>query len=456
MPIRPDIASVLVVDDEPLIRDTLAEYLQGQGFRVAVAASGEAALAAIKKSPFDIVVCDINLPGLDGIEVLERLSRSNPETLVLLITAYATVESAVEAFHKGASDYLMKPILLHEVSQKIRRLLTQRKLAQENQWLRRELNRETDLGDLIVGKHPAMRAALLLAQKVGPTPSTVLILGEGGTGKKMLARAIHKFAHPAGDGRFLAVNCAGVPGESLENQLFGHVQGAYGGAISDQPGLFVHAGAGTIFLDEIGELPPGTQAKLLRAIEQREIVPLGANEPVPVHARVIAASHRDLSAEAAAGRFREDLLVRLKTVTIALPPLRDRREDIPEFVDHLVAKHSKAMGKRFVGASREAIELLSRYPWKGNVRELDNAIQRAIILGDGPLIRPADLSPDIAPSPDDPSAVDDLNAAAARFEKQHIERILRQIADKREAAKRLGIGLSSLYRKIEQYSIGDR
>lgn len=456
MPIRNESSSILIVDDEPLIRETLAEYLQGQGFRVAVAASGEAALAAVKKSAFEVVVCDINLPGLDGIEVLERLSRSNPETLVLLITAYATVESAVEAFHKGASDYLMKPILLHEVSQKIRRLLTQKRLSQENQWLRRELNLQTDLGDMVVGKNPAMRAALQLAQKVGPTQSTVLLLGEDGTGKKMMARTIHKFSQTSTESRFFAVNCAGISSESLENQLFGHVQGAYGGATSDQPGLFVHAGGGTIFLDEIGELPLGTQAKLLRAIEQREIVPLGANEPVTVFARILASTNRNLAEDVQAGRFRADLHVRLSTVTIVLPPLRDRREDIPEFVEHLIAKHSRSMGKRFAGASREAVEMLVRYPWKGNVRELDNAIQRAMILGDGPLIRPADLSPDIAPSPDDPSAVDDLNTATTRFEKLHIERILRQTADKREAAKRLGIGLSSLYRKIEQYGIGER
>ncbi len=454
MPVRNESARLLIVDDEQLIRETLAEYLTGQGYVAEVAASGEEALAQVRKSPFDVVICDINLPGLDGIEVLERLSRSNPETLVILITAYATVESAVEAFHKGASDYFMKPILLHEVSQKVQRLLKQRQLSRENQWLRRELHVQAEIGDMVVGKSPAMRTAMQLAQKVGPTPSTVLILGEGGTGKKLMARAIHKFSQSSGESRFLSVNCAGVPGESLENQLFGHVQGAFSGAISDQPGLFVHAGAGTIFLDEIAELPLGTQAKLLRAIEQREIVPLGANEPVTIFTRVITATNRDLKNEVQEGRFRADLYFRLSMVTIELPALRDRSEDIPEFVEHLIAKHSRSMGKRFAGASREAIDLLMRYPWKGNIRELDNAIQRAIILGDGPLIRINDLPPDIAPNPEDPSAVDDLNAAATRFEKQHIERILRQTADKRIAAKRLGIGLSSLYRKIEQYGIG--
>ncbi|QEL16491.1 sigma-54-dependent transcriptional regulator [Limnoglobus roseus] len=451
---KPEPASVLIVDDEPLIRETLAEYLQQQSFRVATAENGEVALANVRKRAFDVVICDINLPGLDGLEVLERLSRSNPETFVLLITAYATVDSAVEAFQKGASDYLMKPILLHEVSQKIRRLMVQKSISQENQWLRRELNRQTDAADMVVGRSPAMQAAVQLARKVGPTPSTVLLLGESGTGKKLMARTIHRAAQPAKgpEKRFVAVNCAATPGERLENQLFGHCKGAYAGADADQAGLF--AQPGTVFLDEIGELSPGTQAKLLRAIEQHEILPIGANEPVPTAARLIAATNKDLQQEVAAGRFREDLLYRLNTVTILLPPLRERREDIPEFVEHLVAKHAGAMSKRFAGANREAMELLVRYPWKGNVRELDNAIQRAIILGDGPLIRPTDLSPDIAPDPADPSAVDDLNAAAARFEKQHIERILRQTPDKREAAKRLGIGLSSLYRKIEQLGIG--
>jgi DNA-binding NtrC family response regulator len=457
MPNRVEATSVLIVDDEQLIRETLAEFLQGQGFRVATAASGEHALSTIRKNPFDVVICDINLPGLDGLEVLERVSRSNPETFVLLITAYATVDTAVEAFHKGASDYLMKPIILHEVSQKIRRLMTQKEIARENQWLRRELNRQADAGDMVVGRSPAMQTAMQLAQKVGPTPSTVLILGESGTGKKLMAKAVHRFAQAGGvESRFLAVNCAAIPGERLETQLFGHRKGAFPGADADQAGLFVYAGTGTIFLDEIGELPLGTQAKLLRAIEQKEILPIGANEPVPVSTRVIAATHKNLQDEVAAGRFREDLFYRLNIVTLTLPPLRDRREDIPEFVEYLVAKHAQAMGKRFVGASREAVELLIRYPWKGNVRELDNAIQRAIILGDGPLIRPSDLPPDIAPNPTDPSAVDDLNEAAARFEKLHIERILRQTPDKREAAKRLGIGLSSLYRKIEQYGIGEK
>ena len=446
---------VLVVDDESVIRDNLAEFLHQEGFTVAACGSGEEAAEKASAQRFDVAICDINLPGMDGIEVLEKFARISPETAVLLITAYATVESAVEAFQKGAHDYLMKPILLHEVLGKLRRLLRHRDVVRENQWLRRELHREADGGEMVAGKSQAMRRAIELARKVGPTPSTVLILGESGTGKELLARAVHRFAQTAKptDGRFIAVNCAAIPHDLLENQLFGHRKGAFTGAEKDQAGVFAHAGAGTVFLDEIGELPPPTQAKLLRAIEQKEIFPVGANEPVRVGARVLAATNKDLAAEAAAGRFREDLFYRLNVVSICLPPLRERREDIPELVEFLLAKHTRAMGKRVAGVSHEAMKILAAHPWKGNVRELDNALQRAVILGDGPLVTPADLPPDLGPPPGDPFAVDDLNIAVERFEKLHIERMLRQAADKRDAAKRLGISLSSLYRKIEQYGV---
>jgi DNA-binding NtrC family response regulator len=453
------VPSVLVVDDEPVIRDTLAEFLQHEGFAVAACGTGEEALERAGRHRFDVTLCDINLPGLDGIEVMERLAKITPETFVLLITAYATVETAVEAFQKGASDYLMKPIILHEVLGKIRRLLRQRDLFRENLWLRRELNRDAEAGELVTGRSPAMRQALELARKVGPAPSTVLILGESGTGKELLARAVHRFAQAARptDGRFLAVNCAAIPADLLENQLFGHRKGAFTGADRDSAGVFVHAGQGTVFLDEIGELPLGTQAKLLRAIEQKEVFPVGANEPVKVDARILAATNKDLAREVAEGRFREDLYYRLNVVSIRLPPLRERREDIPDLVDHLLARHARSMGKKVAGVSHEAMQLLLAHPWKGNVRELDNALQRAVILGEGPLVTPADLPPDIAPQPADPLGVEDLGTAVERFERLHIERILRHTPDKREAARRLGIGLSSLYRKIEQYGIaGDR
>jgi DNA-binding NtrC family response regulator len=447
-------ATILIVDDEPIIRDTLAEYLGQEGFAVTTCGTGEDALEQAGARRFDVALCDVQLPDLDGIELLERLLKISPDTFVLLITAYATVENAVEAFQRGAHDYLMKPILLDEVLSKIRRLLGYRDLYLENQWLRRELNRNQECEE-IRGRSPAMQRVFEMVRKVAPTRSTVLITGESGTGKELIARAIHQQSDGGRDPgtRFLAVNCAAIPHDLLENQLFGHRKGAFTGADRDQPGLFVHAGAGTVFLDEIGELSQATQAKLLRAIEQKEVLPVGANEPVQVEARILAATNKDLRREVEQGRFREDLFYRLNVVCIQVPPLRQRREDIPELVEFLLARHARSLGKRITGVSHETMQLLLACRWKGNVRELDNALQRAVILGEGPLITPADLPPDLAPVPDDPALVDDLGEAVKRFEKQHIERLLRQTADKKEAAKRLNMGLSSLYRKIADLEI---
>jgi DNA-binding NtrC family response regulator len=296
-----------------------------------------------------------------------------------------------------------------------------------------------------------------MVRKVGPTRSTVLIIGESGTGKELVARALHRagaerLGPPAQ--RFVAVNCAAIPHDLLENQLFGHRKGAFTGADRDQPGVFVHAGAGTVFLDEVAEMPLATQAKLLRAIEEKEVLPVGAAEPVHVEARVLAATNKDLTREVEAGRFREDLYYRLNVVCIRVPPLRERREDVPALVEFLLARHARALGKRIHGVTHEAMQLLRTCRWRGNVRELDNALQRAAILGEGPLVTPADLPPDLAPVEGDPALVDDLGEAVKRFEKQHVERVLRAAPDKKEAARRLGMGLSSLYRRITELGIG--
>ncbi len=444
-------AAILVVDDEPLIRNTLAEFLTLEGYEVETVGDGEQALKAASERRFDLAICDVQLPGIDGVELLERLLRISPETFVLLITAYGTVENAVEAFKRGAHDYLMKPLLFDEVLGKIRHLLRYRDLHRENQWLRRELHKEYDF-DQIVGRSPAIKAVLATAVKVARTKSNVLIVGESGTVKELIARAIHHQS-AARDQRFIAVNCAAIPHDLMENQLFGHKKGAFTGADRDHDGIFAHVGEGTIFLDEIAELSLGTQAKLLRAIEQKEILPVGAAEPIQVNARVLAASNRDLAQAVEEGRFRDDLYYRLNVVTITLPPLRDRREDIPELVEFLLAKHVRAMGKRIAGVDHEAMRILLSAPWKGNVRELDNALQRAVILGEGPLITPADLPPGLAPSPE-VCLSDDFREAVAHFERRHLERVLRETPDKKEAAGRLGLALRSLYRKIEELGIG--
>jgi DNA-binding NtrC family response regulator len=456
MPLRTtaNSARILVVDDEAPIRDTLAEFLTQEGFSVEACGSGEAALERAASQRFDIALCDVQLPGIDGLELLERLLKLSPQTFVLLVTAYATVENAVEAFQRGAHDYLMKPIILEEVLGKVRRLLRYRDVFQENQDLRRELHRRYD-PEHIIGRSPPMQRVFELVRKVGPTRSTVLLTGESGTGKELIARAIHSRGLEP-EARFIAVNCAAIPHDLLENQLFGHRKGAFTGADRDQPGVFVHAGAGTVFLDEIAELTLATQAKLLRAIEQKEIMPVGANEPVLVAARVLAATNKDLRKEVAAGRFREDLFYRLNVVAIELPPLRDRREDIPDLVEFLVAKQARELGKPLAGVDHETMQILMACPWPGNIRELDNALQRAAILGDGPLITRCDLPPDLVPLENDPFAIDDLGEAVRRFERQHLQRILMRTPDKKEAARRLGVGLSSLYRRIAELGLANQ
>ena len=439
---------VLVVDDEEVIASTLAEFLTGEGFEVMVAGDAKTAMERLEIFEPDVALCDIQLPGADGLELLERLLRVRPDTLVLMITAYGTVETAVRAFRRGAQDYLMKPVLFDELLAKIDRLMEFRNLVRENQALRRQLHAEVS-PDTLIGHGRAMQTVKTLIRKVGPTRSNVLITGESGTGKELVARALHAMgADPAAP--FLAINCAAIPHDLLENQLFGHVRGAYTGADRDQAGLFVAAGKGTVFLDEIGELPLATQAKLLRAIEGKEVLPVGATRPSGVAARILAATNRDLTVEVAAGRFRADLFYRLHVVNIALPPLRDRTEDIPELVSFLLAKHTKELGIRVDGIDNATIRRLMSAPWRGNIRELDNALERAVILADGSILTPGDFPTDLMGDPSTPDPGDDLRMTLARAERQHIGRVLAECGgDKKEAARRLNLGLSSLYRKLE-------
>jgi len=461
-------ARILVVDDENLIRESLVECLATEGFEAAGAGSGEEGVELAEKRAFDIVLCDMQLPGISGIETLERLLRIDSSLMVLLMTAYGTVETAVAAFQRGAQDYLMKPILLDELFAKLRRLLEQRAIRLENQALRLQLRQMEKAEGLaaLVGSGPAMRALKALLSRVGPTRSTVLIQGESGTGKELAARALHELGERKRDpegrrpGRFLAINCAAIPADLLENQLFGHRKGAFTGADRDQPGIFTHAGPGTVFLDEIAEMPFATQAKLLRAIEEKEVLPVGATELVKVEARILAATNKNLVDEVAAGRFREDLFYRLNIVSITMTPLRERRDDISELAVFLLARHCREQGRPFTGISREAMRFLISAQWKGNVRELDNVLERAVILGDGPNVEMVDLPPDLRQAEDDPDAVEGLVEAVRRFEKRHLERMLALcsddfgVHDKKEAARRLGIALSSLYRRMGELGIG--
>ncbi len=440
---------VLVVDDEEVLAATLQEFLVGEGFEVECATDAPGTIERLTRFEPDLMLCDVQLPGLDGLELLDRVLTLRPETMAVMITAYATVENAVTAFRRGAQDYLMKPVRFDELLAKLDRLMAVRRLVLENQALRRQLHAEHD-SETLVGDSPPMLAVKKLIRKVGPTRSNVLITGESGTGKELVARSLH--AHGADPTTpFLAINCAAIPHELLENQLFGHVRGSYTGADRDHPGLFVAAGRGTVFLDEIGELPPATQAKLLRAIENKEVLPVGANRPLGVQARVLAATNKDLATESATGRFRTDLYYRLNVVTIRLPALRERPEDVPSLVAHLLVKHARSLGKRVTGIDNETVRQLTAANWRGNVRELDNAIERAVILAEGPILTPDDFPSELLGEVESPGCPpDDLRSHLARAEREQIRRVLARCdGDKREAARRLGLGLSSLYRKLE-------
>jgi DNA-binding NtrC family response regulator len=443
---------ILIVDDEEVIASTLKEFLEAERFDVAVAGDLSSALLQIEAFEPEIVLCDVQLPGADGISVLTRTLELRPETLIIMITAYATVENAVAAFQQGAHDYLMKPVLFDDLIARIDRLIRLRRLLRENQALRRQLHAQRDSAAL-VGDSPAIRTVKALIPRVARARTTVLVTGETGTGKELVARALHT-EDPAPDEPFLAINCAAIPHELLENQLFGHLRGAYTGADRDQEGLFVAAGAGTVFLDEIGELSRSTQAKLLRAIEHKEVMPVGATKAVLFRARIVTATNKDLAQEVAADRFRADLYYRLNVVTIHLPPLRERREDIPALVSVLAAKHAKSLGKRVDGVDNATIRGLIAAPWTGNVRELDNALERAVIFSEGPILTPADFAPGLIAATEIENAGDELRTAVRHYERTHIQRVLSECGnDKREAARRLGLGLSSLYRKLDELGI---
>jgi DNA-binding NtrC family response regulator len=444
--------SVLIVEDEQIIRTALAEFLSDEGYDVATAGSIAAALQHARQRDFQVAVCDVQLPDGDGLALLRRLQQLNPSVSGLIITAYATVENAVEAFQSGAFDYLTKPVIFDDLSNKLKRLFQYRELTQENQLLRRELARRENSSESMIGSSKALRAVQDAVRRIAVTNSNVLLVGESGTGKELFARTIHKWG-PKQNESFAAINCATRPAEMLEAQLFGAQAGALPGISEELPGSFRTATNGTVFLDEVSQLPLSAQDKLLRAIEYQEFTPLGATKPVRTTARIIATTTRDLSSDVREGRFQEDLFYRLDGMTVRIPPLRERLDDIPELVEFFIAKHSRAMGQRVTAATSETIRTLMSAPWRGNVRQLDNAIERAVMMCDGTQIRPNDLPPDLRGADQPLPDTDDLRSALRHYERLHILRVLNQWPDKREAAKRLKLGLSSLYRKIEELGI---
>ena len=445
--------AILVADDEAGVRESLAEVLRDAGYSVETAVDGAAALEAIDGHDFAVVITDLRMPGSDGLAVLRKLREFSPQTVPLVMTAHGSVESAVDALRAGAADYILKPVVFEDVLSKIARLLEHRQLAWQTQMLRREVERHFGFDDLI-GKSPLMEEVFHLIKKVAPTQTTVLVTGESGTGKEVVARAIHHYSEAA-DKVFLPVNCAAIPETLLESQLFGHVRGAFTGAVTGQEGLFARAKGGTIFLDEIGDLPIGLQSKLLRAIEGKEILPVGSTRPLTVDVRIITATNRDLASMVESGSFRSDLYYRLNVVEIRLPPLRDRREDIPGLIEFLVRRHNREMKRSYRGVDNTTLKLLMSQPWKGNVREVDNVIEHAMILGAGEWITVADLPLSLrAGDVVLPAVADELRDALRAYERIHIVSVLRRLADdKRLAAEALGLSLSSLYRKMNELGI---
>ena len=438
-------ASILVVDDLPALREMLNQSLASEGYRVATAGSGEEAVTCLEEQEFDVIVTDLVMPGLGGLDVLEKARLLDPRAAVILMTAYASLDTAIAALRRGACDYLEKPFTVGDLKLRVRRLLQYREMVWRERLLQRALHPRPS-GHTLIGESGAIRTVRDQIARSAGTPSNVLITGESGVGKELVSRAVHA-ASARRDRAFIALNCGAIPDTLLESQLFGHLRGAFTTAVQANPGLFVVANHGTLFLDEIGELPLPLQVKLLRVIEEKHVWPVGGTRPVPVDVRIIASTNRDLASEVAGGRFRTDLFYRLNVLHLKLPPLRERRGDIPLLVDHLVDRLNAKLGTRFLGVERDALRALIGQPWKGNVRELENALERAMVLGGGDLIRLQDVSGDLTgPAGTLPR---DLRGAVRRFERQHVMEVVAEArSDKREAAQVLGISLASLYRKL--------
>jgi two-component system response regulator AtoC len=445
---------ILIVDDDPGLRESLELVLAAEGYEVVGAQNADEALGQLAHRPVDVVLCDLRMPGMSGMELLPELVRRLPGATVIMMSAYGSADLAIEAMKRGAYDYLAKPFAPSEILLTIRKARERERLRRSNQLLRREVQR----GERpIVAASEAMIRVLEVVERAAEFKATVLLTGESGTGKEVLARAIH-----AQSGRreeaFVAVNCGAIPEMLLESELFGHSRGAFTGASRARRGLFVEADGGTLFLDEIGELPVALQVKLLRVLQEEEVRPLGESKPLQVDIRVIAATSRQLEEEVAAGRFREDLFYRLNVLRVPVPPLRERREDIAVLVDHLVGRARETLGKPIRSVTDDALARLLAYPWPGNVRELENVIERAVILAETDRITLRDLpenvvSPELRPGV---LGAGDLSLRRARkvLEADMINRALRATGGNRtHAARLLEISHRALLYKIKEYGV---
>ena len=453
---------ILVVDDDQSLREFLTITLVRDGYEVDAAGSGAEALRRVAEAPVDLALVDLRMPGMDGLETLRRLKEVNETISVVIVTAFSTTETAVQALKEGAYDYLIKPFTVAELKLVVGKALEERRLRWENLRLRREVELRYTVGNM-VGKSPKMQDLFSTISRVAESKATILLTGESGTGKTVLAKTIH-FNSSRKDAPFVAINCAAIPQELMESELFGHLRGAFTGAIANKAGLFETADGGTLLLDEISEMSTHLQAKLLRVLEDREIRPVGGTKPVPVDVRIVAATNRDLAQAMARGAFREDLFYRLNVIAVNLPPLRERREDIALLANHFLQKFASESGGPAKVLAPEALACLERCPWPGNVRELENIIERAVTLESGPIVRIESL-PESLRRPPEPLAhrVElppeglDLDAIMERIECDLIRQALeRSRGVQSRAAQLLGTGLRSFRYRLQKYGMADR
>lgn len=450
-------ASLLVVEDKGAMQQMLEATLKSEGFEVDIVGNGKEAIEKVHKRRYDLVLTDLKLPGADGIEVLSKVKEIDPEMSVIVMTAYGTVETAVEAMKIGAFDFITKPFDTDRLSLLIKRALENRRLVAENILLKEELANNYGLTE-IIGKSERIKEATSLVQKVSPSDTTVLLLGESGTGKELFARAIH-FLSPRKDGSFVAINCAAIPRELLENELFGSEKGAFTSSHARKMGKFEIAAGGTIFLDEIGDMEVSLQAKLLRVLQEKKFERLGGTKTTDVNVRVIAASNMDLKEAIKKRLFREDLFYRLSVFPITVPPLRDRREDIQALAEHFIHKFCKEMNKKLKRLSRDSLALMEKYHWPGNVRELENTIERAIILCEGKTITPDQMAIRLPSSAEirlrEGAGLKEVAAfAQAEAEKSLIKRVLIQTGgNKKKSAEILKIDYTTLFEKLKKHGI---
>ncbi len=447
---------VLVIDDDEGHAEALSDGLELDGYHCKMALSGQEAIERLAEESFDAVLTDLVMRDKSGMEVLKAARRLQPDAVILMITGHASVESAVEAMQLGATDYLTKPVSLPALRTKLPRLVEAARDRRANVELRRQLDKRFGF-EAIIGHSPEMQRVFDVLGQVASTNATVLILGESGTGKELVAQAIHQNS-PRKQHHFVAVNCAALSEGLIESELFGHVKGAFTGAVSAKEGRVVYADGGTLFLDEVGDMPLGPQAKLLRVLETREVVPVGGNESRKVDVRLVAATNRDLRELVAEGQFREDLLFRLQVITLQLPPLRERSGDLPLLIDHYVQHFAAEHGRKVRGLSPEARALLTRYAWPGNVRELRNAIENMVLLARGEVLEAGDVPPQVSEGTGGAARRDGgfqlAGRSLAEVERELIAENLALMDGNREkTAKLLGIGERTLYRKLKEYGL---